>query len=78
MKAFFAPASPEKAKFENEQRLDEAGFEGRLLSSSYVPAAGDPRLEPILIRAREIFRAHAHDGLVTVAYDTLVWHGRLQ
>ena len=74
---FFAPISPRTAMFENEQRLDEAGFLGRLASSSYVPPAGDPRLAPIAKRAAEIFGAHARDGQVTIAYDTVVWYGPL-
>ena len=77
MRAFFAPASPRMAVFENEQRLDEAGYIGRLLSSSYAPPAGHPAHAPIVARAAEIFRAHAHDGLVIVPYDTVVWYGAL-
>ena len=77
MRAFFAPVLPRTAMFENEQRLDEAGFLGRLTSSSYVPPAGDPRLAPITKRASEIFAEHARDGAVTIAYDTVVWYGPL-
>ena len=77
MRAFFAPASPRLEVFENEQRLDEAGFEGRLLSSSYAPPAGHPltrRSSPA--RPRSFARTPGR-GFVTIAYDTLVWHGRL-
>lgn len=77
MRAFFAPATPTLATFPNEQRLDEAGFEGRLLSSSYAPPAGHPLHAPLRIRAREIFHAYARGGLVTIAYDTIVWYGGL-
>ncbi len=77
MRAFFAPVSPRMATFDNQQRLDEAGFAGRLLSSSYAPPAGHPMHEPMMVRAGEIFRAYAREGLVTVAYDTIVWSARL-
>ena len=77
MRAFFAPAAPRLAVFDNEQRLDEAGYIGRLLSSSYAPPAGHPLHAPIVERAREIFRAHSPEGWVTIEYDTLVWYGRL-
>jgi SAM-dependent methyltransferase len=77
MRAFFAPVSPEVAAFKNEQQLDEAGFAGRLLSSSYAPPEGHPLHAPMLSRVHEIFHAHAQDGLVTVPYDTIVWYGRL-
>jgi len=63
--------------FENEQRLDERGFVGRLLSSSYAPPAGHPLHGPIVSRAEEIFRAHSRGGLITIAYDTVLWYGRL-
>jgi ubiquinone/menaquinone biosynthesis C-methylase UbiE len=77
MRAFFAPVAPRVETFGNEQRLDEAGFEGRLLSSSYAPPRGHPMHVPILVRAGEIFREHSQGGLVTIAYDTIVWYGRL-
>jgi SAM-dependent methyltransferase len=77
MRAFFAPVAPHRARFDNEQRLDGAGFRGRLLSSSYAPPPGHPLHAPILARAAEIFREHCRDGLVTIDYDTVVWYGRL-
>ena len=77
MRAFFAPAAPRMEKFDNEQRLDEAGFRGRLLSSSYAPPQGHALYAPILARATEIFREHSQGGLATIPYDTLLWHGRL-
>ncbi len=77
IRSFFAPATPRLEVFANEQRLDAAGFEGRLLSSSYAPTAGHPLHAPIVARAAEIFRKYAREGLVTIAYDTLVWYGGL-
>jgi SAM-dependent methyltransferase len=78
IRSFFAPVSPRRAMFDNEQRFDEAGIQGRLLSSSYCPVAGDPRHPPIMERLGEIFRAHARDGSVAIAYDTVAWCGPLR
>jgi SAM-dependent methyltransferase len=77
LQAFFAPASPTFVRFYNEQRFDEQGLRGRLMSSSFAPRAGEPQYEPILRRLGEIFRAHAVGGVVTFVYDTEVWSGRL-
>ena len=77
IRAFFAPGSPAVARFDNEQRFDEAGLRGRLASSSYAPRPGDPYHEPIMRRLGEIFAVHAHEGHVTFAYETVVWYGRL-
>ncbi len=77
MRAFFAPISPRSALFANEQRLDEQGLRGRLLSSSFAPPAGHPLHEPILLALAEIFRNHNENGYVTIAYETVVWYGPL-
>ena len=78
IRSFFAPTSPRRAMFHNEQRVDEAGIQGRLLSSSYCPVAGDPWHAPIMERLGEIFLAHARGGSVTIAYDTVAWCGPLR
>jgi SAM-dependent methyltransferase len=77
VRAFFAPASPSVARFDNEQRFDAAGLRGRLMSSSYAPRAGHPLHEPMMKRLAEIFEKHARDRIVTFAYETVVWYGRL-
>jgi SAM-dependent methyltransferase len=89
IRSFFAPVSPCRAMFDNEQRFDEAGIKGRLLSSSYCPPLGDPNHAPIMKRLGAIFRAHcAHSEsadrqaasggeFVTFLYDTVVWYGPL-
>jgi SAM-dependent methyltransferase len=78
MLSFFAPVHPRTVTFANEQRLDEAGLRGRLSSSSFAPPAGHPMHEPILLRLAEIFRDHQVNGLVTIAYETVVWYGPLR
>jgi len=75
--AFFGASKPRSATYENEQRLDEKGFRGRLTSSSYAPRPGDPRYEAILERLGRIFASHARGGQVTLTYDCLVFYGPL-
>jgi SAM-dependent methyltransferase len=72
--AFFAGPA-ERSTFPNAQSLDHAGLEGRLLSSSYTPAAGDPRREPMLAELRRLFDRHNLAGRVSIDYDTEVYLG---
>ena len=51
---------------------------GRLLSSSYAPAAGHPKHEPMLAELRRIFDRHAENGRVRFEYDTHVYYGQLK
>jgi SAM-dependent methyltransferase len=60
----------------NEQRLDYEGLKGRLLSSSYTPANGDPTRERMLEDLDRLFRRHAESGRVTMLYETELWIGK--
>ncbi|WP_395751944.1 class I SAM-dependent methyltransferase [Prosthecobacter sp.] len=62
--------------FANEQRFDFEGLKGRLLSSSYAPAEGQPRHEEMLAELRRIFEAYEVSGQVCFEYDTRVHVGR--
>jgi SAM-dependent methyltransferase len=66
-----------KRTISNFQDFDFAGLRGRLLSSSYVPAAGEPNHEAILDGLREIFDEYAVDGRVRLEYDTQIYFGTL-
>jgi SAM-dependent methyltransferase len=61
----------------NAQRLDLPGLEGRLLSSSYLPGPQDPRRQPMLAAARDLFERHHRDDVVTLEYETRVYLGKL-
>ncbi len=74
---FFAPHGYVRASFENRQVFDFDGLQGRLLSSSYAPAAGQPGHEAMLAELRRLFETHQSHGTVTVEYDTQVYYGRL-
>ncbi|MEZ4269585.1 MAG: class I SAM-dependent methyltransferase [Myxococcota bacterium] len=74
---FFGHAGWAHHRLDNHQVLDEAGFLGRLTSSSYVPAEDDPRRAPMLAAARTLFGEHAERGVVRVDYDVDVYLGTL-
>jgi SAM-dependent methyltransferase len=75
--AFFGTDRYRVASFPYAQRFDYAGLEGRLLSSSYAPAAGQPGHEEMLRELRRIFDETNGDGQVAFDYDTKVFYGQL-
>jgi SAM-dependent methyltransferase len=74
---FFAPMACEEQVFDLRQQFNYDGAAGRLLSSSYVPLAGDLNFQPMMDGLARIFRTHAHDGVVAFDYKTRVYYGRL-
>jgi SAM-dependent methyltransferase len=74
---FYAPGQCTRAVVPNFQSLDYAGLQGRLSSSSYAPAVGDPRHEPMLAALRALFDEHSINGLVRLDYDAEIYYGRL-
>ena len=77
MEEFFGEERLRHKTFETEQRFDFAGVRGRLLSSSYSPAAGDPRHGPMLAELQKLFDVHQENGRVRFEYETHVYYGRL-
>lgn len=75
--SFFAPGSCRLAHFNFQQAFDYPGFEGRLLSSSFVPEPNHSNYEPMLRDLRAIFDAHEKDGKVAFEYETEVFYGQL-
>jgi len=63
-------------EFPNFQEFDFSGLAGRLLSSSYAPAPGHPRHEPMMEELRALFEACAENGRVRFSYRTSVHRGR--
>lgn len=74
---FFAPFPCEKRTLPNHQDFDYSSLEGRLLSSSYAPQAGNPNHAPMLAELRQIFEQHQRDGFVRMQYDTNIYYGKL-
>jgi len=73
----FEPGRCERATFDHRQLLDLDGLRGRLLSSSYAPAAGDLRHAPMMRDLERLYRRHQRDGLVSFEYETRVYFGQL-
>lgn len=67
----------ETASFPYEQRFDLAGLRGRLLSSSYAPAPGEPGHDAMMGELDALFAETSEDGEVSFAYDTTVYVGAL-
>jgi SAM-dependent methyltransferase len=74
---FFAPAAIHRAAFDNRQIFDQAGLEGRLLSSSYAPLAGQPGHGEMMVELRRLFSEHQQRGQVTFRYHTQVYAGQI-
>lgn len=75
---FFGDSPFETQSFPNSQEFNYEGLKGRLLSSSYAPAAGHPRHEPMLLALQQMFREHESDGQVRFDYDTELYFGQLK
>lgn len=73
---FFA-GPHQQVRFENHQILDFDGLRGRLLSSSYVPAANHPRREPMLRDLRSLFDQYQREDRVDLEYEVRMYFGQL-
>jgi ubiquinone/menaquinone biosynthesis C-methylase UbiE len=76
IRAFFEPGEVTLKKFPNAQRLNREAFIGRVLSSSYVPLAGEPGHRDILTAAERLFDESAVEGVVSFEYQTVLYLGR--
>ena len=77
LKGFFGGDHFQTRTFPNSQSFDFEGLRGRLLSSSYAPAAGQPRHTPMLLELKRLFHDHEVGGRVQFDYDTELFFGRL-
>lgn len=60
--------------YPNAQVLDLEGVKGRLTSSSYTPAKGDPRYGPMIEKLESIFAEHNESDRIQILYDTNVFY----
>jgi len=74
---FFAPSEMRCAVLKNYQELTREGLEGRVLSSSYMPQAGDGKYSAMMDAIAELFGGYEEDGVVRMVYETAVAWGRL-
>lgn len=67
---------PESRTLPNRQVFDYPALRGRLLSSSYAPAPGQPLHDEMIAALRELYDEHQRDGLVSFEYDLHLHLGR--
>jgi SAM-dependent methyltransferase len=77
MSDFFGRGAFRTKSFANGQVFDFEGLRGRLLSSSYAPAKGHPKHEPMLAALKQLFDAHQEAGRIRFDYVTHVYYGQL-
>jgi SAM-dependent methyltransferase len=75
--AFFGKGRWQEQVFHNVQVFDFEGLKGRLLSSSYAPAKGHPKHEPMLKALKELFDKYQKNNSVMIDYDTRLFYGKL-
>lgn len=73
----YGPGKWRKRMIDNEQRLTLDGLRGRVLSSSYVPADGDPAQAAMLTELDVLFAKHEQNGHVVIEYDTEIYFGHI-
>ncbi len=66
-----------EAFFDNKQTVDFDGLRGRMLSSSYMPSAENPRYGEMLKNLELLFATHAENGKIDIKYDTKIFYGQL-
>jgi ubiquinone/menaquinone biosynthesis C-methylase UbiE len=74
----FLGSAMQVARFPNQQTLDYAGLEGRLLSSSYAPQPGHPEHEPMLKGLRTLFERYQRDGEIVFPYEARVYFAQIK
>ena len=73
LRAFYGLSGFERTTFDNHQLFDFAGLRGRLLSSSYTPAEGEPGYGEMLDGLRRLFDEFNDHGKIRIDYDTQVY-----
>lgn len=74
---YFAGSRFHHVTFPYAQELDLAGVRGRLLSSSYVPLAGERGHAEMLAELDQLFAQHARGGRIAVEYDSHLYCGNV-
>jgi len=66
-----------QAVFQNRQTVDFNGLKGRMLSSSYMPSAENPRFAEMLKKLESLFAEHAENGRIDILYNTKIFYGQI-
>jgi ubiquinone/menaquinone biosynthesis C-methylase UbiE len=67
----------EQKTFPNVQTVDFGGLKGRMLSSSYIPTAENPRFPEMLEKLETLFAEHHQNGRIDILYDTKVFYAQI-
>ena len=78
LQRFFGHPAFERRRLDHRQQFDRDALRGRLLSSSYAPAAGHPSHAPMMAALDRLFEQHQEGGQVGFEYDTELYFGRLE
>jgi SAM-dependent methyltransferase len=73
---FFGESGFRTASFGHQRHLDLVELTGGMLSASYAPLPGHPNHDPMIAALGELFSRFAHDGRVTIEYQSTVYWGR--
>jgi len=60
---------------DNHQLFDLEGLKGRVESSSYCPAKGDPNYDPLIKGLESLFEKNQKDGKIRFDYTTNLYYG---
>ncbi|RYY60263.1 MAG: class I SAM-dependent methyltransferase [Chitinophagaceae bacterium] len=73
---FYSPAVPVSQVFYNKQDFNFEALKGRLLSSSYMPVAGETDYEEMITALEQLFNDHQVGGTVRINYDCNLFVGK--
>jgi hypothetical protein len=74
---FFKDGISEHRVFGNDMLVDEDGFIGGSLSSSYAPKEGAANYRPFIDALRRVFANYSVNGLLRVPNNTICYIGRV-
>ncbi len=76
---FFRDAEYSRFQVSNRQLLDFEGLLGRMMSASYMPSpTNETRFSALKEDAGSLFKSYEKMGKVRLAYDTVIFLGRIQ
>jgi ubiquinone/menaquinone biosynthesis C-methylase UbiE len=77
LSSFFKSGKMQEKRFIYQQLFDFEGLSGRLRSSSYTPALGDPKHALMMNELQNLFERNNQDGKVFFEYETEVYWGEV-
>lgn len=75
---FYTPNSCKKFVLDYEQQFDLEGLIGRIISSSYMPNEGDENFPQLKNTIVNLFDKYKQNEIVTFAYNTIIFLGKIK